>query len=323
MGGAPRRRFLLDDLANRLAAGLAQAMPIFSDIWRVGVIERPIQAIASAGGLHEAPVRWLPEEPDFTFLADPFGVWRDGRLHLFAEAYDYRTRHGVIDHLELDADFRPVSRQTVLREPWHLSYPMITEAEGETWMTPEAFRSGTFTLYRARRFPDVWEPVTKIAFDTPAIDPTLVRWEDRWWMAYSPTGSQRDKQGKLHLAYADRIEGPWRTHPGNPVRIDLASSRPGGTPFVHDGRLHLPVQDCTRTYGGDLRLLAVNVLTPDRFEAETSPILKPPVNAGRYHRGRHTLAACGPVTLIDAKWLKGSPKGLAVALASLTRGRKT
>ena len=297
-------------------------MPLFSDIWRVGVLPCPIQAVAQAGGMRQAKVSWLPEEPAYTFLADPFGVWRDGRLHLFGEAYDYRTRHGVIDHLELDADFRPVSRSTVIREPWHLSYPMITEAEGQTWMTPEGFRSGTCTLYRAARFPDVWEPVTKIAFDTPAIDPTLFQWEGRWWMAYSPAGSQTDKQGKLHLAYADRIEGPWRVHPGNPVRIDLASSRPGGTPFIHEGRLHLPVQDCTRTYGGDLRLLIVNVLTPDRFEAEATPILKPPMDAGRYTGGRHTLSACGPVTLIDAKWIKGSTQGLVIDVARKLRARR-
>lgn len=296
-------------------------MPLFSDIWRIGVLECPIQDVASAGGLHKAKVRWLAEEPDYTFLADPFGIWRDGRLHLFAEGYDYRTRHGVIDHLELDADFKPVRRSTVLREPWHLSYPVVFEAEGETWMTPEAFRSGTFTLYRAKSFPDVWEPVTKIAFDTPAIDPTFFQWEGRWWCAYSPDGAQQDKQGKLHLAHADSLRGPWTTHPGNPVRIDLASSRPGGTPFVHEGKLHLPVQDCTRTYGGDLRLLVIDTLTPDRFEAYATPILAPPQDAGRYTSGRHTLAACGPVTLIDAKWVKVSPRGLAMSIARKLRGR--
>jgi hypothetical protein len=296
-------------------------MPLFSDIWRVGVLECPIQDIAQAGGLHQAKVRWLPEEPSYTFLADPFGLWRDGRLHLFAEAYDYRTRHGIIDHLELDADYRTVRRSTVIREPWHLSYPVVFEAEGETWMTPEAFRSGTFTLYRAKPFPDVWEPVTTIAFDTPAIDPTFFQWEGRWWCAYSPDGTQADKQGKLHLAYADRLRGPWTPHPGNPVRIDLASSRPGGMPFVHEGRLHLPVQDCTRTYGGDLRLLVLNVLTPERFEAEATPILKGPADAGRYTGGRHTLAACGPVTLFDAKWIKASPHGLAIDIARKIRMR--
>lgn len=297
-------------------------MPLFSDIWRIGVIERSIDAVAAAGGLRQGVVRWLPEEPDYTFLADPFGLWRDGRLHLFAEAYDYRTRHGVIDHLELDSDYRLAKRSTVIREPWHLSYPLVLEAEGETWMAPEAFRSGTFTLYRAVRFPDVWEPATRIAFDTPAIDPTFFQWEDRWWCAYSPDGTQTDKQGKLHLAYADRLLGPWTVHPGNPVRIDLTSSRPGGTPFVHEGRLTLPVQDCTRTYGGDLRLLTVETLTPDRFQARSGPILSPPADAGRYTAGRHTLAACGPVTLFDAKWIKGSARGLAIDIARKLRARR-
>ena len=33
-----------------------------------------------------AAIHWLPEEPDFTFLADPFAVRDDGNLLLFAES---------------------------------------------------------------------------------------------------------------------------------------------------------------------------------------------------------------------------------------------
>src|ERR1700754_636300 len=117
-------------------------MPRRSDIWRIGLIDAPTETVAADGFLPATPVTWLPEEPAYSFLADPFGLWRDGRLHLFAEAYDYSTQHGVIDWLRLDADFTVRERRTMLREPWHLSYPYVFEAEGETWMLPEAARSG-------------------------------------------------------------------------------------------------------------------------------------------------------------------------------------
>ncbi|MFO0068866.1 MAG: formyl transferase, partial [Alphaproteobacteria bacterium] len=41
------------------------------------------------------PVVWLESPRPFTFYADPFGIWRDGKLHLCVEAYDYRSKHGV------------------------------------------------------------------------------------------------------------------------------------------------------------------------------------------------------------------------------------
>jgi hypothetical protein len=287
-------------------------MPRRSDIWRIGLVEAPIAAAARS--LAAAPVRWLPEDPPFTFLADPFGLWRDGRLHVFAEAYDYRTRHGVIDALTFAPDLTLASRRTVLREPWHLSYPFVLEAEGETWMIPEAHRSGTLTLYRAATFPDRWEPAARLELDTPAVDATPFRHGGLWWLAYAPSGSQAMKQGRLHLAFAEALTGPWRIHPGNPVRVDLASSRPGGTPFVDDGALMLPVQDCTATYGGAIRLLRIHELTPDRFVAEAGPPLATPETAGRYADGLHTLSACGDLTLIDVKRIDRSLGGPAIDL---------
>lgn len=289
-------------------------MPLRSDIWRIGLVHAPIEAVAAGGIASDAQVRWLPQEPPFSFLADPFGLWHEGRLHVFAEAYDYRTRHGVIDLIELAPDFAPARRRTVLREPWHLSYPQVFEAEGAVWMAPEAHRSGALTLYRAAAFPDVWEPAARLELDTPAIDATVFRHEDLWWIAYAPSGPQSHKQGRLHLAWAQRLAGPWRTHPGNPVRIDRASSRPGGTPFRLGGALVLPVQDCTRSYGGAVRLLHVHRLTPDCFEAEAQGLVAPPPQAGAYRDGLHTLSACGAVTLVDVKRIDRSPRGLLIDL---------
>lgn len=288
-------------------------MGLTTDIWRIGIVHASASALA-AGGLEAAPVTWLPQEPAFTFLADPFGIWRDGRLYVFAEAFDYRTRRGVIDVLEFDRAFRPLGRRTVLAEPWHLSYPFVFEADGETWMAPEAHRSGAFTLYRCAEFPDRWEAAGRFELDTPAIDPTPFRHDGLWWLAYSPTGPQAAKQGRLHLAWAKTLAGPWRPHPRNPVRIDRASSRPGGTPILLGGALALPVQDCTRTYGGALRILRIDVLTPERFEAEAGPAIHAPVSALDWQDGLHTLSACDPVTLVDVKRRDRSLGGLAIDL---------
>ena len=286
-------------------------MPRRCDIWRIGIVPAPIADIAAVGTLSD--VAWLPEQPDFTFLADPFGLWRDGRLHLFAEAYDYRTRHGVIDCLTLDRDFGIADRRTVLRAPWHLSYPNVFEAEGETWMLPEASRSGTLTLYRAADFPKCWERTGDITLDVVPIDATLVRHEGLWWLFYSGGRDRAARMGALHAAWAERLEGPWHPLAANPIRQDMAGARPGGTPFVIDGRLCLPVQDCSRTYGGAIRILRFNRLSPAGGDTELGlPIVAPDGTA--YREGMHTLAACGPVTLIDAKKVDRSGRGWLIDL---------
>lgn len=286
-------------------------MPRRCDIWRVGIAHAPIAEIAAGGAVGD--VHWLAEERSFRFLADPFGLWRDGRLHLFAEAYDYRTRHGVIDCLTLDANFTVTERRTVLRELWHLSYPYAFEADGDTWMLPEAARSGGLTLYRAVAFPDRWEAVCRIALDVAPIDATPVRYDGLWWLFYSGGRSRAERMGALHAAWAERLVGPWQPLPTNPIRQDMAGGRPGGTPFIADGQLCLPVQDCIRTYGGAIRILRFNRLSPEGADAEVGSSVRAPAGTS-YREGMHTLAACGPVTLIDAKKVDRSGRGWLIDL---------
>jgi hypothetical protein len=194
-------------------------MPRRKDIWRCGLIAQPVEAVL-AGDLRAMAVHWLPEEPRFRFLADPF-AWRGPEhLHIFAETYDYATRHGTIDILTLDAAFRTIERRPCLSEPWHLSYPCVFDADGATWMLPEAFRSGGLHLYRMAGPPQRWVRETEIKLDCVPVDTTPFFDGERWWLFYSPATSKATRKSHLHVAWAERLTGPWTAHPGNPVRID-------------------------------------------------------------------------------------------------------
>lgn len=73
-----------------------------TEIWRIGVINAPIQDVAQAASLEHFPITWIEADKSLCFLADPFGLWREGKLYLFAEAYDYRTQRGYIEAFVLD-----------------------------------------------------------------------------------------------------------------------------------------------------------------------------------------------------------------------------
>jgi len=285
-----------------------------TDIWRCAIVASPMKELLARGTLAGAETTWLPRGPQFTFTADPFGLWRDQHLHVFVEQFDYRDQHGYIDVLTFDAKLQLLARVTCLREPWHLSYPYVFEAEGETWMLPEAHRSGRLTLYRAREFPLRWEPAVVIAEVGAAVDATPVFYNGLWWLLYCPSSSKATKVSALHLAFAEHLCGPWHLHPGNPVRVDRSSARPGGTPLVRGNTLIAPMQDCTRTYGGGIRPLYISRLHPDAFEAESGEILSAPTEFTPYTDGLHTLSACGEVTLIDCKRSQRSIRRLAIDL---------
>nr|WP_235829502.1 formyl transferase [Croceicoccus estronivorus] len=247
-------------------------------------------------------------------MADPFGLRGEDCLHVFVESYDYRTRHGVIERLLFDGRNVLVDRRVSLREPWHLSYPFVFEGEGAIWMLPEAHRSGRLTLYRAHRDLDDWRPECVIDLDCIPVDASILNWQGRWWLFYSSAASKTSKLAHLHVAWAENLCGPWVFHPKNPVRIASDSARPGGKPIVMDGRIMLPVQDCSRTYGGAIRPLWIDLQSEIGILAEAGEPLAIPSSAYPYSHGMHTLTACGPVTLIDCKRIDRSLAGLALDL---------
>lgn len=282
------------------------------DIWRPLIAIAPLDQIIRRRSLESVELRWLPSPGPLRYFADPFAYWRDDRLHVFVEAFDYRDAVGVIDVLIYDAQFRLIEHQPVLREPWHLSYPHVFEADGALWMLPEASASGGLTLYRAIDFPLRWAAAARIALDHVPVDATPFHDQGRWWLFYSSADRPRDILRTLHLAHASDLTGPWTPHPMNPVRVDLAGARPGGTPVMVDDQLVFPVQDCTRTYGGAIRLLGLDRLSTDGFRACDLGTIEAPDAVAPFMEGLHTLSAAGPVTLIDVKRRQFSLEGLAM-----------
>jgi hypothetical protein len=275
------------------------------DIWRCGLIAKPIEALI-VGNLAAEDVHWFPEQSVGCFLADPFGWRLDSTLHVFVEALDYRTRRGVIERWSFDANGQWLETRPALREDWHLSYPVLFEAHGEVWMLPEAHRSGGLTLYRGDAALENWQPEMQIQVDVLPVDATPMWYQGRWWLFYSAAGH---KPQRLHVAWAEQLTGPWHAHPMNPVRVDAAGSRPAGLPVMVGDRLMLPVQDCTHTYGGAVRPLWIDQLNERHFHATLAEPLPLPPGSGAYVDGMHTLCACGPWTLFDVKRVDRTGRG--------------
>lgn len=278
-----------------------------TDQWQTGIIRAPMATILRAETLEGFTPQWIGNDHGMRFLADPFGVWHEHNLYIFAEAYDYRTKCGKIDMLQYDSSLQFVRRARVLSEPWHLSYPVVFHHEGSFWMLPEAHRSGHLTLYRASTFPDVWEKNNQFTFPVAAIDASPIFFKGLWWMFFSPPGTGREKKSMLCAAFADRLTGPWHLHPANPIRENLSSGRPGGTPIVDGNDLILPTQDCTQTYGGGISLVRLSGLSPTHCTTSVIHTLAAPKAFQPWTDGLHTLSAAGNVTLIDAKRISHSP----------------
>jgi hypothetical protein len=267
------------------------------DQWNVGRIDRPIASFLRSG--RPASVQWLKPPRRSEFIADPFGVLRDGRLTILYEHFSYRSNRGTIAAIEPGRSAAGTPVRIGPEPAVHLSYPYLIEVDGRLLCIPETHEAAEIALYEVERFPDRWVKVATLFEGTPIVDATLFHHEGNWWLAGSPP-EPKGSTCELHLWYASAIAGPWHPHAGNPVKIDIRSARPGGTPFYEKGALYRPAQDCSRTYGGRIIINRVLTLTPTAFHETPAATVEPEPN-GPYRHGLHTLSRVGDITLIDGK----------------------
>jgi len=277
--------------------------------WGVGIVREPIQAFLRPG--YRPRVDWIPPLPGGVFLADPFGIARGGTIHLFGEVYDYRTSRGSLVSIPVPDRGPQGPAVPVLPQSVHASYPYLFEHDGAVYCVPETSAAREVRLYRAVELPARWEFVTVLLPGVAGVDGTVFRHGGRWWLACAD--GEVDPFVHLYLWHSPDLTGPWQPHSSNPVKADVRSARPGGTPFMHEGTLYRPAQDCSRTYGGRLVINRVTRLTPEEFEEEVAAVVEP-FRDGPYPEGAHTLSAVGDVTLIDGKRYARMPGGLVSAV---------
>lgn len=266
------------------------------DVWNIGIVDAPIHTFLTPGA--RPPVRWLPEPPRGSFLADPFMVETDDGPVILAEGFSYATGKGHIAALASTPEDGFGSPMPIITEPMHLSYPYVVRHAGRIFCIPESGTARAVYCYEATTFPYQWERRATLIEGFAALDATIFRHEDRWWLLCS---EQDGTPGTtLHAWYAADLLGPWTPHAASPVKRDLRSSRPAGMPFVHDGHLYRPAQDSTRTYGGAVVINRILRLTPTAFAEEPVTTVAPYADSP-YRYGLHTLSACGQFTVIDGK----------------------
>ncbi|MBX3357085.1 MAG: hypothetical protein KF745_01525 [Phycisphaeraceae bacterium] len=282
--------------------------------WGVGVADRPISDFLGDGEL--PPIRWLPRSRRSHFIADPFARRRGDTLWILVEEYEAREARGVLSIVQWRDGGLPAPPRRVMEQPVHLSYPFLVDDGDEIYCIPETGEAREAALYRADPFPDRWVKVCTLVEGPALLDPTVVRHEGTWWLFGSI--EERERVMALHAWHAEHLEGPWKPHGLNPLKSDIRSSRPAGTPFMHAGRLYRPAQDGSREYGGAVAICEVESLTPAAFRERVVRVVRPDPR-GPYPCGLHTLSGVDSQTVIDGKRRVFVPMLCARQLATLAR----
>lgn len=283
--------------------------------WAIGIANAPITAFVNAKTLPE--IHWLPIRARGHYVADPFGIVDDNEKIILCEEYDYWKSRGTLStYIGQDVD-SITYRGNVFDTPLHLSYPFLFRHERALYCIPESSAARHVKLYKATLPVSRWEEIATLISNFAAADSTVVNHDGRWWLFC--TNVDHGQQDKLFIWHSETLLGPWQPHRCNPVKIDVQSARPAGTPFHFDGDLYRPAQDCSITYGGRISLNRVTRLTTTTFEETVCNVIGPAVD-GKYTDGMHTLSHFGEeMTLVDGKRYRFFAGGFFHALKLVLR----
>lgn len=198
--------FLFKLVRNRLRAIVRPL--IFYEKWAIGLIHAPIASLLDSG---TPSIEWLPVGIENGYAADPFIAQplEGGSPLVLFEDFDYATWRGTLSAVCLDSTKARSPSVQILSLPGHLSYPYLFRDNGILYCLPENSEGREIALYRVAPDTGKLSRISTIMTDVAALDSTIVKYEDRWWLFH--TDSSAGSSDRLFIRFADTLEGPW--HP--------------------------------------------------------------------------------------------------------------
>lgn len=251
-------------------------------------------------------VIWLAQD-DAHVSADPFVCVRGEGIFIVYERLDYRRHEKNIHWMKIDQSASVIARGFADGLPDYTSYPFLLEEAGDIYCIPEAHKTREIAIFIAESFPDRWRKLKTLVHGVEALDSTVVRYENRWWLFF--TDKSDGPNHNLQLWHSDSLFGQWEPHRCTPVKTDVRSARPAGNIYRDSGRLLRPSQNCSEKYGGSIVLNEIVTLNTEEYAERFYMELKPAAQSP-YQDGIHTLSRSGGISVIDGRRVKFIPSRL-------------
>jgi hypothetical protein len=243
--------------------------------------------------------------PKDRYYADPFIIKKNEDYFVFIEEVIYQQQKGHISYFKIDKNGNYNLPEKILENKYHMSYPFVFEFEDNYYMIPETSENKSIDLYKCKKFPDQWEFEKTIIKNINAVDSTLLRKDNKWWLFTSIQFMESSPNDSLSIFYSDDLySDEWKPLPKNPVVSDIRKSRSAGKIFELNGEHYRPAQDCAGGYGKGIIFNKIITLNESEYyEEEVKSIYSEFDNT---IEGIHTFAQCEKLRIFDFKKLKNN-----------------
>lgn len=180
---------------------------------------------------------------DHMYYADPFVFEDNEKTYLFAESMNrYRGKATISVSEYSNGQFGKFKE--VLRENFHLSYPNVFKWNNRYYMIPESSDCRQIRLYVAENFPYEWQLCSVLKDDGNLYTDNSIEIIDNhiFFITFYEKNSERySEYYELDLEKLKLLK---------PNLGDVFQNlRPAGNPFLSNGMLVRPLQDCKEYYG--------------------------------------------------------------------------
>lgn len=252
--------------------------------WNIGIIDTPVEDILK--GDIEPRIRWMQHSSKTKFYADPFPIGEDNDCYtIAAEEYSYFTGKGVIVKLFVDKkSFKLNKREPLIETKYHLSFPFPFDGG----FVPEQFRSGKLYFYK--------DGSERCICDYPLIDPVIYR-HNSDLLLFGTLPCEDNKGHNRSLFWFKYNGNKFIPISNSPIKEDVTNSRAAGSFFSYKGKLYRGAQDCSELYGGQVRIMEVDMRDDAFSEVEVASVNSD--TQSKFNEGLHTFNPWNRVVIID------------------------
>ena len=219
------------------------------------------------------------------FIADPFLLKNDGLYYVIFEYLNSWKGNGEIGYAESTNLIDWSYKGTILKKPYHISYPYIIKSENHYYMVPETSANNDIQIYKAVSFPSKWKYLMKLMEGKPFKDTSIFYYDQYWWMFTTYDNKN------LHLYYSSKLlSDRWTKHPQSPV-LSGRYARPGGSILFYKNKILRFSQDSVPNYGTKLVAFEIKELNAKKYcehiYSERYPFLNPGGSGWNSERMHH------------------------------------
>jgi hypothetical protein len=221
----------------------------------------------------------------YRFYADPFFSAAGDKIRTEA----LNARNGLGEIIELQANNFCASVQPLVKGG-HYSYPCSFKDDDREYICPEvASHSAPYLL------PEPFDGKTKEYLkgleNIKALDGTILKHDNVY---YFFCGLKHSSEECLYLYFSDKLNGPYKSHPKNPIVIDPSSARMGGKILRWGEKLYRFGQNNCYDYGNGITVSEIECLSKEHYSERKAAS----ISFADAH-GPHTLDISGNLAVLD------------------------